>query len=236
MSDIHFINGEKGGVGKSFVCRTAIAYHLKHQLDFVAFETDRTNADVLRIYGEMAGVRQAIFSEGEEFDAAANAIFNTALSGQRVLVNLPAHVLPALSLWFEDNEIFEMADEGGVTLYNWFVSDGELDSLLLFEKTLDNFEDNLNHVFVANRGKTKKWELLTKNKPLMDRMHQLGVTVIRFPKFIGSDDCKRISQLSLPFEAVAEHQAFDAFGRKHVRSFLRKAFAQFDESGVFDDE
>lgn len=236
QSEAHFINGEKGGVGKSFVCRTLIAYSCKHQLGFVPYDTDRSNADVLRIYGQMAGVRQAIFSEGVEFDRAANAIFNTALAGQRVLVNLPAQVMPALSLWLDQNEVFEMAEDGGVTFYNWFVSDGELDSLMLFEQSLDRFEGNMRHVFVANYGRSKQWDLLKENKPLMDRMRQMDVTVIRFPKFIGSDDCKLINELSLPFEAVEKHEAFDAFGRQHVKSFLKKAFAQFDESGIFKHE
>ena len=52
MTHIHLFGGEKGGVGKSFVCRTAIAFHLHRQLDFVAFDADRSIADVLRIYGD----------------------------------------------------------------------------------------------------------------------------------------------------------------------------------------
>lgn len=83
---------------------------------------------------------------------------------------------------------------------------------------------------------TKKWELLTNNKELLARMKQIGVTVIRFPKFVGRDDCNRINELSLTFDAVMESAAFDAFGRQHVKSFLKKAFAQFAQVGVFDDE
>ena len=81
MADIHLFGGEKGGVGKSFVCKTAIAYHLKREIDCVPFDADRSNADVLRSYGEAAGVQTAILSEGEDFDTAANAIFNTAHIG-----------------------------------------------------------------------------------------------------------------------------------------------------------
>lgn len=234
MSQIHLFGGEKGGVGKSFVCKTAIAYHLKREIDCVPFDADRSNADVFRIYGEVAGVRRAILSEGEDFDTAANAIFNAALDGPRVLVNLPAQVMPALSHWVEVNDVFEMAQDEGVDFFSWFVSDCGLDSLTLFEEALDHFDDNVHHVFVANYGLAKKWELLAKNKPLMARMKDMGVTVIRFPKFVGREDCKRINQLSLTFDAVMDSQAFDKFGRQHVKSFLGKAFTQFDEAGVFD--
>lgn len=236
MSQVHFFGGEKGGVGKSFVCRTAIAYHLRHNFGFVAFDADRSNADVLRIYGDVAGVRQAILSEGEEFDTAANAIFNSALDGKRVLVNLPAQAMPALSFWIEENDLFEMAEDAEVELVSWFVSDCGVDSIALFEKLLDQFEGNMRHVFVANYGMTKKWELLTRNKTLLARMKEMGVKVIRFPKFVGRDDRARMDELSLTFDAVLESEAFDAFGRQHVKSFLNKAFAQFDDSGIFADE
>ena len=234
MSQIHLFGGEKGGVGKSFVCRTVIAYLLKHKLDFVTFDADRSNADVLRIYGKVAGVRRAILSEGEEYDTAANAIFNTALDGKTVLVNLPAQAMPALSLWLDVNDVFEMADDAGVEFVSWFVSDCGVDSIALFEQVLDRFEGNMRHVFVANYGLTRKWELLTSNEPLMARMRQMAVVVVPFPKFVGKDDCQRINALSLTFEAVEDSEAFDAFGRQHVKSFLKKAFAQFDQVGVFD--
>lgn len=46
MATIHFVDGEKGGVGKSFVAKTMIQYRLERQLPFVAVETDRSNPDV----------------------------------------------------------------------------------------------------------------------------------------------------------------------------------------------
>ena len=44
----------------------------------------------------------------------------------------------------------------------------------------------------------------------------------------------RINELSLTFEAVQENDAFDAFGRQHVKTFLKKSFEQFEQTGVFD--
>lgn len=236
MTAIHFIGGEKGGVGKSFVCKTALSYHLARNMDCVTFDADRSNADVLRIYGKAADVQQAILSEGEDFDTAANAIFNTALDGRRVLVNLPAQAMPALSLWFDANDVLEMARDADVEFYSWFVSDCGVDSIALFENLLDKFEGSVRHVFVANYGLTKKWESLTENKALFARMRELDVALIRFPKFVGRDDRHRMDELSLTFEAVYESEAFDAFGRQHVKTFLKQAFAQFELTGVFDDE
>ena len=234
MADIHLFGGEKGGVGKSFVCRTAIAYHLDKGLDCVPFDTDRSNADVLRIYGKAAGCRQAILSEADKFDDAANAIFNTALDGQRVLVNLPAQSIPSLVLWIDNNELFDVAEDGGVSFVHWFVSDCGLDSLKLFEESLDRWGQQLRHVFVANFGMTERWERLKQNQPLMKRMKDLGVKLVMFPKFVGRSDRDRIDELSLSFELAKDCDQFDAIGRQRVKSFLRKSFEQFDRVGVFD--
>lgn len=235
MVQIHLIGGEKGGVGKSFVCRSVVSYHLRHQLPLAVFDADRTNANVLRTYGKAAGVRRAVLSEGEEFDTAANAIFNTALDGKRVVVNLPAQVLPALSFWIEENDLFEMAVDNDVELVHWFVSDGEADSLALFEQVLDTFAGNMRHVLVANDGKTRKWKMLMNRSDLLLRLKEMDIPLMRFPRFVGNDDRKRIDALSLTFEEVQESDAFDAFGRQHVKSFLERAFAQFEKAGVFDE-
>ena len=234
MADIHLFGGEKGGVGKSFVCRTAIAYHLDRDIDFVPFDSDRSNADVLRIYGKPAGCRQAIFSEAERYDDAANGIFNAALEGHRVLVNLPAQAMPALTQWINDNELFELADETEVAFVSWFVSDCGLDSLKLFGEMLETFGDRVQHVFVANYGMTERWERLKDNKDLMDQMREAGVKLVKFPKFVGRAVRDIIDEQSLTFEAAKASDELDPIGRQGVKSFLRKSFEQFDAAGVFN--
>jgi hypothetical protein len=155
MSAIHLFGGEKGGVGKSFVCKTAIAYHLDRKIEFVAFDADRSNPDVMRIYGPLTGCEGAVFSEGEKYEDTANSIFNAAMS-QRVLVNLPAQSLIPLKAWIEKNELFDLAAESGVEFVNWFVSDCGYDSLKLFGQSLDFFGDRARHIFVANYGMTNE--------------------------------------------------------------------------------
>ena len=64
MPTIHLIDGEKGGVGKSFVTRAMIQYGLDRNLPFVAVETDRSNPDVAAVYKDLC--KEAIFSEDEK--------------------------------------------------------------------------------------------------------------------------------------------------------------------------
>lgn len=61
MATIHLVDGEKGGVGKSFVTRAMIQYGLDRDLPFVAVETDRSNPDVAGIYDDLC--KYAVFSE-----------------------------------------------------------------------------------------------------------------------------------------------------------------------------
>ena len=235
MANLHLFNGEKGGVGKSFVCRTAIAFLLENDIDFTAFDVDRSNADVLRIYGKTAECQQAILSEADRYDDAANVVFNTALEGQRVLVNLPAQSMPSLKQWIELNELFEVAREGDVRFVSWFISDCGLDSLKLFSEQLDLWGETMQHVFVANYGMTERWDRLKQDKALMKRMKDSGVKLLKFPKFIGRADRDLIDELSLTFDEAKTHDGLGAIGRQRVKSFLRKSFAEFDRLGVFDD-
>jgi hypothetical protein len=233
MPAIHLFGGEKGGVGKSFVCRTAISYLLSREADFIAFDADRSNPDVMRIYGPLTGCEGAVFAEGEKYEDTANSIFNAAMR-RRVLVNLPAQSLIALKGWIEKNELFELAADSGVEFVSWFVSDCGYDSLKLFGQSLDFFGDRATHVFVANYGMTEDWETLIHDKALIKRLRDDQVKVLKFPKFVGNYDRNQIDALCLTFEAAAGYDDFGAISRQRVKSFLRKAFEQFDALGVFD--
>ena len=50
MAKIHFIGGEKGGVGKSVVARVVAQYFIDHGKPFVGFDTDRSHRALIRFY------------------------------------------------------------------------------------------------------------------------------------------------------------------------------------------
>ena len=100
MALIHLIDGEKGGVGKSFIARTMIQYGLDRNLSFTAVESDRSNPDVSRVYKDIC--QFAIFSESEKHADNADRIFELAME-QSVIVSLPAQVNRAESDWIAHN-------------------------------------------------------------------------------------------------------------------------------------
>lgn len=232
MASIHLFGGEKGGVGKSLVCRTAVQYHLDNKLEVSVFDTDRSNPDVRRIYGDAAKCRVAVFSEGEKYEDKANQIYNTALK-KRVLCNLPAQVMIPVRNWFENNELLDIAAEDGVTFYQWFVIDGGYDSLNLLGKSLEYFGAAVPHIVVKNNGKTDDWEAFEQDDDLQALLDANKAIVIEFPKFIGSVERNRLDAENMTFAAAREDKKFGSISRQRVKKFLREAYTAFEASGVF---
>ncbi len=87
MPTIHFIDGEKGGVGKSFVARAMIQYALDRNQTFIAVEADRMNPDVANVYKDVC--KHAIFTENEKEIGRADRIFELA-TRKPVIVSLRA--------------------------------------------------------------------------------------------------------------------------------------------------
>jgi CO dehydrogenase nickel-insertion accessory protein CooC1 len=52
MSTIHFIGGEKGGVGKSVVARLVAQYCIDRAIPFIALDADGSHGSLLRHYAE----------------------------------------------------------------------------------------------------------------------------------------------------------------------------------------
>ena len=104
MSVIHLIDGEKGGVGKSFIARTMIQYGLDRNLSFVAVESDRSNPDVSRVYQDIC--KFAVFSEDEKQADKADRIFEYAIE-KPVIVSLPSQVERAVQSWIDRNELLK---------------------------------------------------------------------------------------------------------------------------------
>ena len=235
MADLHFFGGEKGGVGKSFLCRAVIEFLLQRFGEaFTVFETDRSNDDVRRIYGKVVPVKLAIFSEGEAFEDAANAIWNRAIS-QRVLCNLPAQVFPAMKQWWQINQLSEIAPQDGVRVVLWFATDGGYDSLLLLQKSLNFFGGDVRHVLVKNMGRADDFQALDEDEAVQELLARHRVPVITLPKCHGSKTRNKMDKESLTFgEALSrEPAAFDSINRARISRFLNEAFEQFERAGVF---
>ena len=103
MAAIHFIGGEKGGVGKSVVSRVLAQYFIDHHLPFVGFDTDRSHATFQRFYGAYAA--HTVIEDYASLDRIAEAI--TSEPSRQVVVDLAAQTMPsAATRWIVRHAVF----------------------------------------------------------------------------------------------------------------------------------
>jgi hypothetical protein len=228
---IHFIGGEKGGVGKSLVARLLAQHMIDRGLPFVAFDTDRSHASLLRYYADFASL-----VEVDEADGLDRIVEAASLSDeQRVLVDLAAQTTPALSRWIEDSELLDLASEIGLSMVWWHVMDAGRDSVDLLRQFLDRFGNRMELVLVLNEIRGERFQLLD-DSGLRKRAEDAGARILPLRK-LNDDSMRRIDAQGASFWAAmnpADHAqaALGLLERRRVRSWLDRASKEFDRVGV----
>ena len=86
MAHIHFIGGEKGGVGKSLTARVLAQYMIDKEIPFIGFDTDRSHGALMRFYSGYAS--PVVMDHYEALDVIVEAAAEQP--ERRVLVDLAA--------------------------------------------------------------------------------------------------------------------------------------------------
>ena len=118
QSRLHFIGGEKGGVGKSLISRVLAQYFIDKGRPFKGFDTDKSHGALLRFYTDYTSPVIV-----DRYEALDQVVETAAQSRQHVLVDLAAQTHSFLAQWIEDSGLLEVADELGVSLTYWHVMD-----------------------------------------------------------------------------------------------------------------
>lgn len=230
MAAIHFMDGEKGGVGKSLFARVMVQYCIDNQLPYELVEADQSNPDVGAFYPD--NHKTAVFSESERKAYDADEIFNLALTTS-VIVNLPAQVYPAVTDWIERNQILEITGKNKVKIYKWFVCSGGYDSVQLFMQSLERFENKIKHIFVRNYGLCDDWKHVDGRKNLQDLIKAHKVAVINFPKFSYRErDILDANQIN--FSAARDYGELGVLGKQRLHSFLKKASEEIEKAKIWN--
>ena len=224
MSQIHFVGGEKGGVGKSVVARLLAQWCVDRSAPFAAIDADASHGSLLRSYGE--------FTQPVDLDAFASAdeIVNRALAAERmVVVDLPAQSARALERWIESADVVRFAREAGIRLALWHVSDGTFDSVRDLERTLDRWADAFKYVAVKNHGRAKDFTLFDESDGRR-RVEQMGGCIIELPELDGVAmariDRSGASFWSAVHSAAGEH-VLAPLQRERARLWLGRCFKAF---------
>jgi hypothetical protein len=171
VGTIHFIGGEKGGVGTSLVARILAQYFIDHGQPFLGFDCDRTHGALLRFYASYAS--PLAIDDYQSLDRLVELA--AADPGRRFLVDLAAQAQQSLSRWMKDLRLFELLPKLDISLVYWHVMDNGFDSVDLLRKLLDEFGQQIRLVLVLNQVRGEHFELL-ESSGQHARAQQLGAT------------------------------------------------------------
>lgn len=228
MSIIHFIGGEKGGVGKSLVSRLLAQYFIDRSAPFIAFDTDRSHGALLRFYSEFT--TPAVLDEHDSLDPIVERALEDP--GRRVLVDLAAQTQASIAKWFEDSDVLGFAAENNITLTWWHVMDAGRDSVDLLRTWLDQFGGRLRLVIVLNEVRGEKFDILESSGQLQ-RAQSLGANVVSL-RHLPDATMQKIDQQSASFWAAVNHpdRSISGLGmldKQRVKVWLNRVYSDMDK-------
>ena len=177
MATIHFIGGEKGGVGKSLVARLLAQYCIDHNKPFVGFDADRSHGALLRFYADYAS--PVVIDRYESLDAVVETAIEAA--DKRMIVDLAAQTHQPLIRWMDDSGMLALAREFDIAVRYWHVMDNGRDSVDLLETLLDRFGAQLDYVLVLNQLRGDDFQILERSGQKA-RALSLGASVVTLPR------------------------------------------------------
>jgi len=224
MSSIHFVGGEKGGVGKSVFSRLLSQYFLDHQWLYAGFDADQSHGTLTRFYPEFTKAIRLDDFEG------ADQIMETALGDEvNVVVDLPAQSERFLTRWLEDNDVAGLCADTGVAVHFWYLVDDGRDSASLAQAFLSRFGQQLNVTLVRNHGRGEDFSLLDEQ---LEGAGFLGANTLDLPA-LHANTMRKIDRTNLNFWAASNLEqgltdGLTLMERQRVRVWKRKAEAQLE--------
>lgn len=227
MGSVHFIGGEKGGVGKSTLARLLSQYFIDRDQRHVAFDADQSHATLTRHYADFT---QAVALDDFE---STDSIMEQAIDlDAAVVVDLPAQSQRHLDQWIEDSGVLELCEETGVPLIYWYVVDGGPDSVQLLGNFLDKYAGVLKPVVVCNHGCGTDFSDIHAVMQKREESAQQALIRIELPA-LHAGTMHKIEKMNLSFWAAINlkdkgTQHLGMMERQRAKVWLKKAYAAFD--------
>ncbi len=225
MSHIHFIGGEKGGVGKSLVARILAQYLIDHERPFLGFDTDKSHGALMRFYAGYAS--PIVVDRYESLDAIVEAAAEQP--DRSILVDLAAQTQDALTQWMDESGLLELSSEMGIALTYWHVMDSGRDSVDLLKKLLDRFGSRLNYVLVQNQIRGDNFDILEASGE-KQRALSLHARIIHIKRLHEASMVKIDGHSSSFWSATqrADEHALGILERQRVKLWLKHAYGEID--------
>jgi hypothetical protein len=231
MANIHFVGGEKGGVGKSLVARVLAQYMIDRNIPFLGFDTDRSHGALLRFYTGYAS--PVVLDRLEALDTVVESAVE--VPQRRILVDLAAQTQDALAKWMDDAGVLGLAGESGLSLHYWHVMDSGKDSVDLLRRLLDRFGSGLHYVIVRNQVRGNDFDVLEQSGEEA-RAQQLGAKVITV-KHLHDGVLNKIDAASSSFWKAQgttdrESATLGLMDRQRLKMWMRDVYREIDSVAV----
>lgn len=231
MTNIHFIGGEKGGVGKSVVARVLAQYLIDNNMPFVGFDTDRSHGSLMRFYTDFAS--PVVVDNYESLDAIVEAAIEQP--EKRILVDLAAQTHAALVKWMDESGVLDMVGDSDTQLNYWHVMDSGKDSVDLLKKLFDRFDARLKYVIVLNQLRGDNFEIFEKSAE-KQRALDLQARIVSLKRLhepvIAKIDAGSTSFWAAKNRSTTEVKGLGLLERQRVKVWLKHAYDEVARAGV----
>ncbi|MEM7556779.1 MAG: cobalamin biosynthesis protein CobQ, partial [Cyanobacteria bacterium P01_A01_bin.84] len=168
-------------------------------------------------------VEVAFFSDDEKLAFQADKIFDLAFE-KSVLVNLPAQVYSNVTDWIQRNDLVNLGRDNSIKFIKWFVCMGGVDSVNFFLQSLNDFGNDIVHVFVRNQGLCDEWEYIKEMPEFKSAIDDYNFIVMDFPRFPFWER-NIIDRLGITFDMAIAHPELKVIPKQRVKNFLKVAYA-----------
>jgi hypothetical protein len=231
MANIHFIGGEKGGVGKSLVARLLAQYCIDKQLPFLGFDTDRSHGALMRFYAGFAS--PVLIDRYETLDTIVEAAVEQP--ERRILVDLAAQTHDPLVRWMDESGVLELSTEAGFSINYWHVMDSGKDSVDLLKRLFDRFENRLNYVLVLNQVRGDDFHILHQSAEWL-RSQALGARTVSLRRLhdgvVNKIDAASCSFWAAQNPADKTTTGLGMMDRQRLKTWMRDTYQQLDGIGL----
>nr|WP_067286339.1 mobilization protein MobD [Marinobacterium profundum] len=228
MSSIHFIGGEKGGVGKSVLSRLLSQYFLDRGQPYLGLDADQSHATLSRFYPEYTRPVNL-----DTFDSIDQIMEFATEDEQQILIDLPAQSERFLDRWIDENGVLDMCDELQIPLQYWYIVDDGLDSAALLETFLAKYGSRMNIAVIKNEGRGTNFATIDAVLHFHPATNSGSTQHATLPA-LHRETMRKIDELSFSFwgaenikDKNLEHLSL--MERQRTRVWIKKTYALFDE-------
>lgn len=225
MSNIHFIGGEKGGVGKSMTARLLAQHLIDAGTPFIGLDSDQSHGTFSRFYSEFAS--PLIIDNYDSLDQLI--ILAQENPESDLIVDLAAQTSTRLGKWIEESDALTLLQEIGCQVYWWHVMDDGADSVHLLNNLLNRYqEDFLKIVVVNNFGRGECFDYFEKSATFQKAKDRDAI-FIKIGK-LQPQLAARIDFSNTSFWAAANNNdVMNIIERSRVRVWLKNTYQELEK-------